>query len=338
MFPTYYALNRIPKPSATGFEAAPGNTNQSPASGSLDSWLKGYDATKKNAWSAMINLRSAYVRPTFTPSDIPADPVPSISLVSPSNSAAPNPAPGYSTLFAQPSSKVTDSKAVSTQIIFPPPIPPRIPISPPIIPLAPSPVQPRTYPEDWCCASTLSFPQVQISISRLCSEIDWDWFDDNIPVLQPDMVKVPIESTAQDTTRTPWEILSEIYQTYCKWRATGVDTMHIFTSTNPDRRSLELWRAVVHEMIRAFGPSGSGNEETMVEFTIALVKGSETEGGKVLIYCWTKQDWADATGDILKFINQKCLESRLQYPGGTGRTEERIRTYSFYVRLLREEA
>jgi hypothetical protein len=40
----------------------------------------------------------------------------------------------------------------------------------------------------------------------------------------------------------------------------------------------------------------------------------------------------------LKFIYQKCRESRLQYPGGTGRTEERIRTYSFYVRLLGEEA
>jgi hypothetical protein len=114
--------------------------------------------------------------------------------------------------------------------------------------------------------------------------------------------------------------------------------MHIFTSTNPDRRSLELWRAVVHEMIRAFGPSGNGNEETMVEFMIALVKCSETEGGKLLIYSRTEQDWADATGDILKFINQKCRESRLQYPGGTGRTEERIRTYSFYVRLLGEAA
>jgi hypothetical protein len=116
--------------------------------------------------------------------------------------------------------------------------------------------------------------------------------------------------------------------------------MHIFTSTNPDRRSLELWRAVVHEMIRAFGPSGNGNEETMVEFMIALVKGkgSETEGGKLLIYCWTEQDWTDAIGDILKYINQKCRESRLQYPGGTGRTEERIRTYSFYVRLLGEQA
>jgi hypothetical protein len=132
---------------------------------------------------------------------------------------------------------------------------------------------------------------VQISISRLCSEIDWDWFDDNIPILQPDMVKVPTESTAQDTTRTTWEILSEIYQTYCKWRATGVDTMHIFTSNNPDRTRLELWRAVVHEMIRAFGPSGNGNEETMVEFTIALVKGSETEGGKFLSLVYSEQDW-----------------------------------------------
>jgi hypothetical protein len=44
------------------------------------------------------------------------------------------------------------------------------------------------------------------------------------------------------------------------------------------------------------------------------------------------------TGDILNFIYQKCRESRLQYPGGTGRTEERIRTYSFYVRLLGEAA
>jgi hypothetical protein len=100
------------------------------------------------------------------------------------------------------------------------------------------------------------------------------------------MVQVPAQSTDHDTTRTTWEILSEIYQTYCKWRATGVDSMHIFTSTNFDRRSLELWRAVVHEMIRAFGPSGNGNEETMVEFMIALVKGSESEGGEFLVFIY----------------------------------------------------
>jgi len=68
--------------------------------------------------------------------------------------------------------------------------------------------------------------------------------------------------------------------------------MHVFTSTNPDRRGMELWRAVVHEMIRAFGPSGNGNEGTMVEFMIALVKGSESEGGKspVFISSWDEQD------------------------------------------------
>jgi hypothetical protein len=97
------------------------------------------------------------------------------------------------------------------------------------------------------------------------------------------MVRVPAQSTDQDSTRTTWEILSEIYQSYLKWQVTGLDSIHIFTSTNPDRRSLELWRAVVHEMIRAFGPSGKGNEETMVEFVIALVKGSQTAGGKFLI-------------------------------------------------------
>ena len=55
---------------------------------------------------------------------------------------------------------------------------------------------------------------------------------------------------------------------------------------------MELWRAVVHEMIRAFGPSGNGNEETMVEFMIALVKGSESEGGKspIFISSWDEQD------------------------------------------------
>lgn len=66
-----------------------------------------------------------------------------------------------------------------------------------------------------------------------------------------------------------------------------MDSIYGFTSTNPDRRSLELWRAVVHEMIRAFGPSGHGNEETMVEFMIALVKDSETEGDRLFIYCRT---------------------------------------------------
>jgi hypothetical protein len=297
MFPTHYALKRFPKPSATSFEATKGNTNPVPASGSLDSWLKGYDATKKNNWIAMINLKSAYVRPTYTPSDIKADPIPSSSLVSSSNSAASSPASRYSTLFAQPSPKVTNLVTGSMRNIFssswapptssmhdfPPHILPKIPISPTTIPLASSPVQPRTYPEDWCCASTLTLSQVQSSISRLCTEIDWDWFEDNIAILQPDMVKLPAQSTAQETTRTTWEILSEIYQTYCKWRATGVDSMHIFTSTNPDRRSLELWKAVVHEMIRGFGPSGNGNEETMVEFMIALVKGSESEGGRFLI-------------------------------------------------------
>jgi hypothetical protein len=64
--------------------------------------------------------------------------------------------------------------------------------------------------------------------------------------------------------------------------------MYIFTSTNPDGRILELWRAVVHEMIRAFGPSGNGNEETVVEFMIALVKESESEGGRFLIFIYSR--------------------------------------------------
>ncbi|TAQ91117.1 hypothetical protein B7494_g553 [Chlorociboria aeruginascens] len=133
----------------------------------------------------------------------------------------------------------------------------------------------------------LSAAQTQVCLRRLYSEMNWDWWD----VYRPGFKAGDRQEVEQ------WLELLEQYDHWCHAQRAGHD--YFGMAMQPRNGGLRELHTDLHNMLYYF-MDGDGVVMEMIE---ALKNG----------------------GNWLDFVDRRCKDAGFDYPGGTGRTMERIR-------------
>lgn len=151
--------------------------------------------------------------------------------------------------------------------------------------------------------------QVLTAIKRILSEINLDWYVENYKKLDFDGSKQVV-----------WVLWEEIKLAYIQFISSHTIGLDIMTLIAMSKDSFESAKEMLANMICFFAAGKVGMEKRAKDMAKALISGvMKDTATKLMIYADT-----GTTGDIISFVELRCVENGLVYPGGTGRTQERI--------------
>ncbi|KAH8669665.1 hypothetical protein BGZ60DRAFT_528138 [Tricladium varicosporioides] len=152
---------------------------------------------------------------------------------------------------------------------------------------------------------------LDIALQRMCTEIDWDWFNENYAILN---------STLENETSQAWVALASIYQAYIEGLVGNLEMDMVWASESSAKgigNVMEFYRAVMHCMMYCFaGESWEGWTHTRnrKDYT-PEEKGNLELFAKALV----------SGGNIESFLEERGAVSGLTYPGGNGMFKTRLR-------------
>ncbi|KAH7327280.1 hypothetical protein BKA65DRAFT_566663 [Rhexocercosporidium sp. MPI-PUGE-AT-0058] len=153
--------------------------------------------------------------------------------------------------------------------------------------------------------------QVFLALSRLVLEINWDFFHQN-------RILFNMSDITPERSEQWWHHICQVYDQYCQEAAQGVEAlMELYKHVKAGDQVLDIEQTVLSPMMRflvGYKPGCEGEERSKKALEALL-----TEGG------------------FLVYVTEWCLENGLTYPGGTGRTKERLKEYSLASSTNSEE-
>ncbi|PMD33821.1 hypothetical protein L207DRAFT_589379 [Hyaloscypha variabilis F] len=333
-----------------------------PEASPLQAWIHEYDTEKAASGRGVPSVASAFARVTYTPAAIPAS-SPTNSLQPPlynlgslgakaSNSPnglhespTPNKQPRYRTLLSRnerspaPSLSPPKGRPDAASLHTPSrdePSPssarePPGPQSTPILAAVINTVDPGltsskgtpagkrlkvTWSESnstvntWDSASLTRYwthDLVRIAILRIMSELNLDFYKDYYRFLDFD--------GSQQVVQKLWKEIGLVYTEFLRTHVYGLDILTLIAMNEKALNGgpLSNINALLADMICFFAAGKIGMERRAEDMAKALISG----------------------GDIINFVGRRCAENGLNYPGGTGRTEERIVQACMQEALLR---
>ena len=300
----------------------------------LESWIEEYDYQKAATCRRTPPIASAYGRLTYTPATVE---VPAPASARSGSNASSNSwirsvcqVPAYqlqdshiSSNFTPPTSSTptfftsTSTPTLSLPNPYMPPgyrrlpssfarpqLSPQIRISSTLVePVPTSSWDSKSLTRDW------TPDQVLTAIKRIFSEIDLDWYAQNY-------MKLDFDGSKQ-VVWVLWEEIKLVYIQFISSHTTWLDIMTLMTMS---KGSLESAKEMLANMICFFGAGKVGMEKRAENMARALISGGMKDTATKLM------NYADTgtTGDIISFVELRCVENGLVYPGGTARTQERI--------------
>ncbi|KAG9230744.1 hypothetical protein BJ875DRAFT_545925 [Amylocarpus encephaloides] len=308
----------------------------------LESWLRNYDSGNPGAASAgtvSSSLALAFSRPTYTPSSFYTWPSSGLtkyggdgSLTSCNYHISSSPEISSSLLdhesrersladsYTPPTYPPTDLIQTPSQTIgnynvptlnLPPIGTPReLERLPPLRPFSPTPIQPSQLPTPidrrfWLVTASATTQQLDNAISRLVSELNWDFFASNFHTLNP---------TGGVMTEQEWRkniILG--YEAYITLKAQGNEG----TFSQNFQDGLDGYRTFVHNIISFFSDVANN---TKIE---CLHSPTSEKDNLILRIFW---ECLQTGGDIQTFPATRCANAGLSYPGhGKSKFDERLR-------------
>ncbi|PVH77628.1 hypothetical protein DL98DRAFT_534568 [Cadophora sp. DSE1049] len=144
--------------------------------------------------------------------------------------------------------------------------------------------------------------QLFLTLSRLVLEVNWDWFHAN----RHNFVMSDITPA---TSQQWWNDIRQVYVEYCKEASQGVDAlMKLYQQSKSGDHVLNIEQTVLNPMLR---------------FLVGYKVGrSVEERGKAVLEALLLE------GDFLAYVMEWCQCNGMEYPGGTGRTQERLKEYA----------
>ncbi|KAH6672238.1 hypothetical protein B0J14DRAFT_563876 [Halenospora varia] len=181
-------------------------------------------------------------------------------------------------------------------------------------PASPEPAATTTtsqWSDDRLLTRQMTKRDLDIALKRMCTEIDWDWFNDNYSTLN---------STLENETSHAWIILASIYQAYIESLVGNVNMDEAWADEAMAKgmtNVMQFYRTVMHCMMCCFANEsfevmahdkslenyGPEDKNSLELFAKALVSG----------------------GEIEPFLEERAAVNGLIYPGGNGMFKERLR-------------
>lgn len=151
--------------------------------------------------------------------------------------------------------------------------------------------------------------QVLLGYSRIFTELNFDFYNDN-------HLKINFDGDPKDVSKV-WADIKLAYSAFLKSYELG---MNMLTFLTQHGNSDEEVKSVLANAICFLSAGKVGLGGRAEEFARALVSRGKllrrmTGRGAELIWM---------AGDIVCFVERRCLESELVYPGGSGETEQRL--------------
>ncbi|KAK0122051.1 hypothetical protein ONS95_010315 [Cadophora gregata] len=144
--------------------------------------------------------------------------------------------------------------------------------------------------------------QLFLALSRLVLEVNWDWFHSN-------RHSFDMSDITSDISQRWWNIICKVYEEYCKAASQGVDAlMDLYQQSKSGDHVLNIEQTLLNPMMRFLIGYKSGH--------------SGEERGKAALESLLLE------GDFLAYVTDWCQDNGMEYPGGTGRTQDRLKEYA----------